>query len=153
MRQAGEFSAAAGWRGTQAGAIPFCPGEFGFKSGSPGVQTLAKSRGYYFPFMKGPTCFVILLLFSCLSLLHLNGRAGLTSPWYSLFTWSPPCSQKVAEGNLFFFLSLMPRAVTLCGRSVWLWLKSTGISHGRGANCYTCRGVAMVRFPTEDLRR
>ena len=68
MRQAGEFAAAAGWRGMQAGAIPLCPGEFGFKSGSAGVQTLSKSRGCYFPLTKGPTHFVILLLSSCLSL-------------------------------------------------------------------------------------
>jgi len=46
MRRAGEVAAAAGWRGMQAGTIPPCPGEFGLKSGSPGVQTLAKGRGY-----------------------------------------------------------------------------------------------------------
>jgi len=43
--------------------------------------------------------------------------------------------------------------VAPCGHSVWLWLKSTDILHRCGANCYTCRGVAMVRFPTEDWRR
>lgn len=82
MRQAGEFSAAAGWKGMQAGATPLCPGDLGFKSGSPGVQTLAKSRGYYFPLMKGPTRFVILLLSSCLSL------ASCTPKWQSALDFS-----------------------------------------------------------------
>lgn len=67
VRQAEEF-AAAGWWGVQAAAIPLHPGEFDFKSDGPGVQTLAKSKGYYFPLVEGPTHFIILLLSSCLSL-------------------------------------------------------------------------------------
>lgn len=65
MKHAREFAAAgAGWRGMEASTIPLCPGEFGFKSVSLGVQTLAKCRAYYFSFMKSPTCFILVLLSS-----------------------------------------------------------------------------------------
>lgn len=137
MRQAGEFAAAAaGWSGMQAGAIPLCPGEFRFKSGSPGVQALAKSRGYYFPLMKGPTRFVILLLSSCLS---------LASKWQSWLDFSVMLSVHLKpsmfpEGSWRQLLPLMAGTVTLRGRSVWLWLKSTDILHGVCVYCYTCAG-------------
>lgn len=68
MKQAREFAAAgAGWREMEASTIPLCPGEFGFKSVSLGVQTLAKCGAYYFPLMKSLTCFVIVLLSSRVS--------------------------------------------------------------------------------------
>lgn len=60
MKQAREFAvASAGWRGMEVHTIPLCPDEFGFKSVSPGVQTLAKYRAY-FRFMESPTDFFIL---------------------------------------------------------------------------------------------
>lgn len=42
MKQAREFAAGIGRRGIEASTTPLCPHEFGFKSVSPGVQTLAK---------------------------------------------------------------------------------------------------------------
>lgn len=120
-----EFAAAgAGWREMEASTIPLCPGEFGFKSVSLGVQTLAKCRAYYFPLMKIPTCFVIVLLSSWVSLVSCTSKCQSRLDFSMLLSCSLEDLHVPRRQWRKPSLPLMAGPVMFFGHSVWLWLKN-----------------------------